>query len=108
MTFLGYFSAQLGLKSNTARNVLLWFCEHAEFNTGRVLLPTALRKELCETLNISSTNLANNIKLLKQFNLVTGKDGVFIINPHIFWKGDIATRNKVLKDKKIQISFKIG
>ena len=108
MIFLGHFSTQLGLKSNTAKNLLMWFCEHAEFNTGKVLLPTAIRKELCETLNISSTNLANNIRLLKNANLITGSNGVFIINPQIFWKGDITTRNKILRDKEMQISFKIG
>ena len=80
---------------------------NAEFNTGKVFLTTGNRAILCKDLNISSNTLTNNLRKLKDANLISGDKGDFVINPQIFWKGDLSVRKKLLEDSEIQIKFEI-
>ncbi len=82
-------------------------CTKAEYNTGRVLLPTSERVRLCELLDISNNSLTNNLALLKKHNLISGERGEFIINPQIHWKGDTQTRDRLLQDSNMKITFSI-
>lgn len=109
MTFIEFISPFIdNLRTcDNARRVLTWLCMHAEFNTGKVSLTTGTRAILCKELNISSNTLTNNLKKLKEANLINGEKGNFVINPQIFWKGDLATRKKLLEDSEIQIKFEI-
>lgn len=108
MTFVNYVAPIFKLKSDTAKNVLIWMCNHAEYNTGKVSLTTKQRILACSDLEISSNSLTNNLKKLKDLNLISGEKGDFIINPQIFWKGDTSTRDKLLRDNNIKIIFRIG
>lgn len=107
MTFIKFISPFYNLKSETSQKLLVWMCEHAEFNTGRVLLPTDIRKQITEELKLSNNAITNNLKKLKEFKLITGSNGVFIINPQIFWKGDLKVRETLLKSNNIRLDFGI-
>ena len=108
MTFIDYIAPLYELKSNSLKNLLTYLCEHAEFNTGKVSLTTAARKVACDYLGISNNTLTNYLKKLKDSNLISGKDGEFIINPQIFWKGDTKSRAQILENEEIKITFNIG
>lgn len=108
MTFIKFISPIFNLKSKNAQSLLVWMCEHAEYNTGRVFLPTDIRKQITEELEISNNTITNNLKILKDSKLIDGSNGVFTINPQIFWKGDLKMREKLLTEKEIQISFGIN
>ena len=108
MTFIDYIAPLYELKSNSLKNLLTYSCEHAEFNTGKVSLTTAARKVACDYLGISNNTLTNYLKKLKDSNLISGKDGEFIINPQIFWKGDTKSRAQILENEEIKITFNIG
>lgn len=107
ITFIEHVASLFNLKSDSAKNVLCWLCSNAEFNTGKIMLTTNMRRKLCDDLIISPNTLTNNLKKLKDLNLISGEKGDFIINPKIFWKGDMQTREKLLKESKIQIIFNI-
>lgn len=107
MTFIEYMSPLYNIKSDTAKSILNYLCMLAEFNEGKVYLTTNKRKTLCSDLDISTTSLTNNLKLLKKANLISGSNGDFIINPQIFWKGSVDTRRQLLQDAKIKITFNI-
>lgn len=109
MTFIDFISPFIdNLKTcDNARRILTWMCSNAEFNTGKVSLTTGTRLKLCKELEISSNTLTNNLKKLKDSNLIKGEKGDFYINPQIFWKGDLNTRRKLLEDSEIQIKFEI-
>ncbi len=107
MTFIKFISPFYNLKSETSQKLLVWMCEHAEFNTGRVLLPTDIRRQITEELKLSNNAITNNLKKLKEFKLITGSNGVFIINPQIFWKGDLKVRESLLKSSNIRLDFGI-
>lgn len=59
-------------------------CQHAEFNTGRVSLTTADRKEITKTLDLSNNSITNYLKKLKDLKLISGENGSYTINPQIF------------------------
>ena len=107
MTFIDYVAPFYNLKSDNARKLLVWMCEHAEFNTGKVSLTTKKRQEIAETINISSNTITNNLSVLKKAGLISGEKGEFVINPQIFWKGDLNTRRKFLETAEFKVKFSI-
>jgi hypothetical protein len=107
MTFVDYLSPIFQLKSDAAKTLLVWLCKHADFNTGVVSISPADRKQICVELNITNSTISNNLKKLVELKLISGNGGRYLINPQVFWKGDLKERTKLLKDKEIQITFSI-
>lgn len=107
MTFIKYIAPIYQLKSDTAKSVLNYMCSHAEFDTGKVKLTAGSRLEICKYIGISATSLTNNLNLLKKLNLISGSKGDFIINPQIFWRGSMDTRDQILKNADIKVTFNI-
>lgn len=81
ITYIDFIAPFFKLKSAKAKDLLIWMCNNAEFNTGRVLLPAEVRINISEELNMSSGSITNNLKALKDLNLISGEKGVFTINP---------------------------
>jgi DNA-binding transcriptional MocR family regulator len=108
MTFIDHIGPLYELKSDALKNLLNWLNSHAEFNTGKVLLPAGMRKECCDDLNISTNTLTNYLKRLKDHKLISGSDGIYLINPEIFWKGDTKTRAQLMQDETLRITFSIS
>lgn len=107
-TFIDFVAPLFRLRSDSAKNLLVWLCTNAEFNTGIVRLTADDRRQLCETLNMSNNAITNCLKKLKDLNLISGQDGKFTINPQIFWKGEMSVRDRLLQSEDIQIIFKLG
>lgn len=108
MTFIDYMSPIFGIKPEAAKSLLAWMCSHAEYNTGKVSLSAADRKQICADLQISNNSITNYLRSLKDLKLIDGERGTFTINPSVFWKGELAARRKLLEDKDIRITFSIG
>ena len=107
MTFIGYMSPLFNLHSDVARSILDWMCMRAEYKSGVVDLSTSKRQKMCSDLSITSNQVTNNLKKLKELGLITGEKGEFTINPEIFWKGDTKTRQQVLEGKSLKVSFEL-
>jgi hypothetical protein len=107
MTFIGYMSPLFNLHSDVARSMLDWMCMRAEYNSGVVDLSASKRQKMCQDLSITSNQVTNNLRKLKELGLITGDKGEFTINPEIFWKGDTKTRQQVLEGKSLKVSFEI-
>lgn len=107
MTFLDYIAPLYKLKGEIPHKILTWLCERAIYNSGKVILSTGERKELCQELDITNPQLSNNLKKLKELNLISGDQGNYQINPQIFWKGDMQSRRSFLEGKSLQVSFEI-
>ena len=108
MVYIDSIGPLFNLTSASARNLLAWMCSNAEFNTGKIDISTANRKEICNKFGITNATISNNISKLKKLKLIDGDDGSYIINPKIFWKGDNKARSELLKTKEIQIIFAIN
>lgn len=108
MLFVKYLSGFFELKSAIDIKVLIKFCQLADFNTGKVLLPAGSRKELCIELKMKSPHLSNSITNLKKLGLVAGEQGTYELNPMIAWKGDMKTREQLIKEKNLHLDFRIN
>jgi hypothetical protein len=108
MVYIENMAGFFNLKSVVEMKVLTKFCMMADFNTGRVLLPSGLRTQLVEFLDISSQQLSNAIKKLKENELLDGDKGTYYINPIVFWKGNNETRNTLLKTGKLVLNVEFG
>ena len=53
----------------------------AEENTGWVHLSPALRREMMSELDLKTNTISNNLRYLKDANIISGEDGSFMINP---------------------------
>lgn len=108
MTFIDYVAPIYQLHSEVARRMLDWMCEHAAFNTGIVDLSTSKRQQMCTELNLANNQVTNNLKKLKDLDLISGEKGTFKINPEIFWKGELSVRKKeLLENKDLKVSFEL-
>ena len=108
ITFFDYFGPVRQLKQGVTRRILDWMCEHAGFNTGIVVLSTSERQQMSQDLGIANNQITNNLKILKDLNIISGEKGTFKINSEIFWKGELSIRRKeLLENKNLQISFEL-
>ena len=96
MTFIDFAAPVYKLSSSSAKNVLQWMCSNAEFNTGVVLLPSPTMKEMAEDLGLPMQTIYNSLTQLKKLGLIVGERGRFVLNPEIFWKGDMESRRNLL------------
>lgn len=107
MVFIDYISPLFNLKNGTSKAVLSLLCCRAEFNTGKVSISSADRKDICDKLDISNNVLSMSLKELNDKKLISGAKGTYIINAQIFWKGDLKTRNATIHSKSFQVAFSI-
>lgn len=108
MIFIEHMSSLFGIKSAADRKVLDSLCKLAEFNTGKVLITSGRRREICEDLEIASQTFSNSLNSLRRLGLITGKDGDYELNPLVFWKGTTDARNRLIKEQKLEITIKYG
>ena len=105
MMFVKAMSALFQIKSLTDFRVLTKLCQLATYNSGVIPLTTAMRISICEELGMKNTHFSNSLSSLKRIGIITGSQGSFELNPTIAWKGDLRTREKVLK--KMRVDFRI-
>lgn len=107
--FIGHMVPFYKVTNSVPVKILVWMCERAQFNTGKVLLTADERDELCKYLDISQSQLTHGLKKLKDEGLIEGERGrgTFLINPEIFWKGELSERKQILENKELQISFEL-
>lgn len=107
MSYIGFMSTFYQIKGENSKNILIWLCCNAGYNTGIVKLTPSDRKQICEELNISNNSLTNSLSQLKKLNLIQGTSGTFRINPAIFWKGDAKAREDILNDASFELLLKL-
>lgn len=105
ITFLNCVGWMYNIRGNVALNVMASLMEQAEFNTGIVSLSPASRRRIKESVGISDSALSRALNVLVERKAIaktqypdkeTGElresKGEYIINPEMFWKGDLKKR----------------
>jgi len=105
LTYIDNLSGYFCLTSNTDKSVLAYLCTKAEYDTGRVSLDPQERISACEVIGICVQQFSNSISKLKKLHLITGRNGFYMINPAVFWKGNSKTRSSLLMDNKLAVEF---
>lgn len=106
MTFLENMSSFYNINCVTDVKVLAKMCSMAEYNTYHMFMPPARRKEIMQELKINTQTMSNALTRLKGIGMVSGSDGMYEINPIVFWKGSTKERDRLLKTKGIEIKIK--
>lgn len=107
MCFIEYLKPWYNL-TGKAQKILAHLCSNAAFDTGVISLAKADRADICEMFNLQPSNLSAILTSLKKENLITGEGGRYTINPLVFWKGKLETRNQLLKEGKLSITINLA
>lgn len=86
---------------------LIWLCRYMEYNTGRISLTANKRKQLAEEAKVCVSGITAALRKLKESKMIVGEKGEFMINPAVFWKGDLKKREELLHDPTILEMFDI-
>lgn len=105
ITFINALSRIVGLTRMLDVRVLAILCSKAEFNTGTVQLTPFIREGVCNELNISYNSLANSLSSLKKKDFIQIYKGNCVINPLFFWKGDLKTRDELLRNSGVSFTI---
>lgn len=106
MTFIETIAPMYKLKSITDLKLMIKFCTVAEFNTGQIVISPALRRKICQELEISTNMFSMALKSLNSKNLIYGEKGTYYINPQLHWKGTMDARNQIMKT--LEITFTVS
>lgn len=91
--------------SNTAKNILAVLCTKSVYNTNRVSLTKHVRDEICEMCSIKPQSLANTLQELKRKEIITIDRGECYISYNYFWKGDLKTREQLLRSGSMTVNI---
>lgn len=118
MVFVDFVKWMYNITSVNSLKLLPKLMELAEFNTGVITLSSGIRKAIEDELGLSSATFTRALKdlidnnalskvYLKEVNEDTGEiikttelKGQYMINPEMFWKGELRKR------KTLKVTFK--
>ncbi len=90
--------------NNTEKNIMIYCCNNAKFNSGEVRITPQDRIEMMAFFNVKKAALSNNIKSLIAKNLLIGQKGKYLINPELFWKGTFDGRESLKANSRISFN----
>lgn len=90
---------------NNTTKVFWKLLEYAEYNTGTVYMNSQRKKELMKECNISIASYNRAIKELAECEIINKNGSTYTIDSNMFWKGDRKTREKLIKEASLKISF---
>ena len=81
--------------------IINWIMGNIPFNTNRIVLTKGIKESMAKDMGLSESsikcsipNLVKNKMLIKESS---SRDGIYMINPDYYWKGNAQTRYKELK-----------
>lgn len=109
MVYFTYMRNYYKIKSVKSTFLLAKMCELAEYNTGQVPFPNAIKKRICKEIGLNYSNISRNLKELESLGLISRLgDGLYQVNQKICWKGTAETRNRILGNNcNISIEFSV-
>lgn len=98
--------ALYGMSVFNATTKILWkLLEIAEWNTGKVFMNPVRRKEIMQICGISRASFDRAIRELADIGIIKREGTTYTINSVMFWKGDRAGREKLIKEARLKVSF---
>lgn len=91
--------------NNTEKNIMIYCCNKAQYNTGEVDITPKDRLKMMALFDVKKAALSNNIKSLMSKNLLVGEKGSYVINPNLFWKGTFDKRTDLIDNSTILFSI---
>lgn len=102
-TFIEAIGFMHNIKSEV--DVLAILCINSEFNTGKCFLTSERRKIFADYLGITVKGFNTSLKRLCDKGAIKNNGGTIEINPLYLWKGSVAERNKILKERGLELKI---
>lgn len=98
--------ALYGMSVFNATTKVLWkLLEVAEWNTGKVYMNSVRKKEIMEICGISKASFDRAIRELVSVGIIKKEHTTYTIDSQMFWKGDKTSRDKLIKEARLKVSF---
>lgn len=98
MVYLDDMASVLGLSKGAEYKVLMWLWERAEFDTNKIVVVKAIKKEMESDLDVAYRTIVNSITSLTRKGLLLNPDrSVYYLNPKYFFKGSEMARRKQIR-----------
>ena len=88
-----------------AKSLIFWLLSHSEYNKGYIKLTSEDRKNAMDYLRCNASFLSRLLKELRDNELIYGKAKI-MINPYLFWYGDLDERLKYVDQQSISSTSK--
>jgi len=104
-TYIEHMEKILNLTKNSDKKVIAYLCSNMQYNTNVINYDNKLVAAKC---NISKYEVSKSLARLVETGILTKVESSsrsYIVNPLLYWKGDQATRDKIIKG--VEIQFKL-
>lgn len=83
--------------TGAAHTLFMWLTFNCDVNSGRVLVQSVTLKEALSELGITLQTYYKALNILKELDMVRGKNAVYYVNPAYAWKGTADIRNRFIR-----------
>lgn len=89
-------AALSSLRSMSALKLMLFLCQHIDYDKGVIHLSRGLRQDACKAAGISCSSWYNAIKELASSHLISESGGVITVNARYLWRGTYQKRGEII------------
>lgn len=106
MTFVENMKGLFSLSAGSDIKLIAALCVRAKFDTGTVDLTPFVKDEISKEVGINLPQISKSLKSLTDKGLINISKGRIEISPFVFWKGNTATRERLLKEGGLELKIK--
>lgn len=105
--YLDDFMSLMSIKEGSEYKIVLWIGKNMNFDTNEIALIKAIKDRMASDIGTNVRTINNSISSLVSKNVLIQKArGLFILNPKLFFKGSLDSRNNLLKViRKVEYEF---
>lgn len=70
---------------------------HSEYDTNKVSMTTAKRRQIASSMGIHISNMPRLMKILEDAGVLNRRHGEVFLNPYMYWRGTSASRGDYIK-----------
>lgn len=105
--YLDDFMSLMKIKEGSEYKIVLWIGKNMNFDTNEIALIKAIKERMAIDIGTNIRTIDNSVSSLVAKKILTQKGrGLFILNPKLFFKGSLDSRNNLLKlIRKVEYEF---
>jgi hypothetical protein len=105
--YLDDFMSLMRIKEGSEYKIVLWIGKNMNFDTNEIALIKAIKERMSIDIGTNIRTINNSVSALVSKKILIQKGrGLFILNPKLFFKGSLDSRNNLLKViRKIEYEF---
>lgn len=97
MTFPEFFKETYGKLKRSDHEIMIHFVSIMEYESNNISLSKEKREYLMNKYGINTYTFSAALKRLRDLHILLGQDGDYMINPAMFWKGNMIKRKEFIE-----------